>query len=66
MLKVDETLKLKTDIGDLTGLFYKDYNGYVAWLKEKPAIVVQAPNLNKAIEELLISLDCLLRYEGSK
>jgi hypothetical protein len=61
----DEMLKLKTDIGTLTGLFYKGIDGgYTAWFKEKPSVVIEAENLNKAIEELLISLDCLIRYEN--
>ncbi len=63
-------LKIQTEIGELTGVFdvyplncYED--SCVAWFKEKN-ILVEAKNINDAIDELLISLKVVLEYEKSK
>lgn len=61
-------LKINTEIGILHAIFvglpincYQDI--YTAWFKERPTIIVQADTINEAVEELLISLNLVLKYE---
>ena len=59
-----ERLKLETSIGILHGLFHScKEGGYVAWFEEKPMVIIEAESLTEACNELLISLDVILRYE---
>lgn len=65
MEEYDERLKIETSIGTLYGLFERCEFGYIAWFENKPTVgVIFAESLTEAIKELLISLDCILRYEN--
>ena len=64
-----EELKIQTEVGEMTAIFesyplfaYQNY--YVAWFKEMPEVIVQANNINDAIDELLISLVVLVDYRN--
>ncbi len=58
-------LKLKTEIGELTGVFQQDIltSGYTAWFKEKDNIIAQGDNLTEAIDNLHEILNVVLEFE---
>lgn len=63
-IEYDERLRIETSIGTLHGLFHSCIEGgYVGWFEERPNIIIQAESLTEACNELLISLDVVLRYE---
>lgn len=61
-------LKLKTDVGDLTAVFLKDWAGsdlvYVGWIKEYPGVVVQTDTIEEAMKEMPGILYDIIKIEA--